>query len=289
MKTILVLTDFSPGAQHAAELALNIASKVHGEIILYHAYYVPPVVPVDTTVYPFYENYSVIENDTLDQLKIFAERLKEKFINRNNANPPIIHLQHSPGNLADNVYEMNKKEKIWMIIMGDKSKEGALSRFIFGSHSYELIDKAVCPVLLVPQNANLKQIRKIAFATDLQPSEKKAIPFLKELTDMFRSEILFLHVCDETLSAKEKVEHYDNYKKIAHRFDSIDSSYVELYIDVLGEDITDTLDKFTMIDEIDILAIQHKKRSFFGDLLHTSISKKMMNYHHVPLLVLPEF
>ncbi|MGV3508440.1 MAG: universal stress protein [Sphingobacteriaceae bacterium] len=288
MKTILMLTDFSPRAEHATNLALKIASKVHAEIILYNAYYVPPVAPAETTVYPYYANYSVIENENLIQLKRFAERIQKKFIKENNSNLPVIHLQHSPGNLADNVSELAKKKKIWMIIMGDKSNEGALSRFIFGSDSHAVIDKAVCPVLLVPEKADLKQIKKTAFATDLQPSEKKAIPFLKEWADIFRSEILFVHVCDETLSVKEKVKNYDSYKKIAHRLDQSDSSYVDLCIDVLGEDIPDSLDKFTSMDKIDILAIQHKKRSFLGELFHTSISKKMMNYHHVPLLVLPE-
>ena len=46
MKTILVLTDFSKKAEHAAEFAFAIAEKTNAEIILYHSFPIPQVTSV---------------------------------------------------------------------------------------------------------------------------------------------------------------------------------------------------------------------------------------------------
>ncbi|MEJ6980390.1 universal stress protein [Pedobacter sp. P351] len=283
MKTILVLTDFSARADHAAQYAMQIASKAKAKILLYNSFFVPQVIPAVTTIYPYYEDYAVIEKENLLQLKKKAEGLKKKFSEENAGAPPEIQIKNDPGNIAENVHELAKLKKFWMIIMGDKSQEGTFSRFIFGSDTHTLIEEAVCPVLLIPEKIKPKPLKKIAYATDLEQSEHKSMSFLKELSDIWGSEILVIHVLSNDLTAEEKVRNYDSYKQIISRIKFLKISYT----DVRSDDIAMALEKFTKKETVDILAILHKKRSFIGKVLHKSISKEMLNYHHVPILVLP--
>jgi nucleotide-binding universal stress UspA family protein len=43
MKTILILTDFSENSAHAAKAAVNLAEKMHANMLLFHNYQVLPV------------------------------------------------------------------------------------------------------------------------------------------------------------------------------------------------------------------------------------------------------
>jgi nucleotide-binding universal stress UspA family protein len=282
MKTILVLTDFFKRAGHAAEIAMEIASKANAQIILYHAFYAPQTVALESGVYPFYEDHSEIEQEGLHEMERLTKKLNKRFIDKHGIQPPPIHLQNEPGKLGDNIHKITSKENIWMIVMGDKSEEGAVSRFIFGSNSNAVIDNAPCPVLLVPEKASLDAVKKIVFATELQRSEHKAMLFLEELAELWRSQITVLHVCDKVLSIEEKANYYNYYKKILSgiKYPGIN------YIDVRGDHITETIAGYARKEHINMIAIVHKKRSFIGLLLHKSISKEMMNYHQVPLLVL---
>ena len=76
MKRILVPTDFSPTAEKAFRIALDIASKSEGKIFLYHAY-----TPVDRTTSIALDKKGVASNShTEADLMKKLERLKKKVI-----------------------------------------------------------------------------------------------------------------------------------------------------------------------------------------------------------------
>jgi nucleotide-binding universal stress UspA family protein len=282
MKTILVLTDFSARAEHAAEYAMLIAAKANAKILLYNSYFLPQVIPAITYTSPYYEDASIIEKENLLQLARTVERLKKKFLEVHKINPPEIQIRNGAGNIADNLQKITKAIKFWMIVMGDKSKEGAFSRFVFGSDTHAVIDEAVCPVLLIPEKHHIKPIQKIALATDFQHSEHKPMTFLQELANIWKSEILVVHILSTDISAKEKTKNFDDYTKLIAKTTTQNISY----IDVRADDIVTALEKFTKSKTVDILAILHKKRAFIDQILHKSISKELLEIHRVPLLVL---
>jgi nucleotide-binding universal stress UspA family protein len=123
MKTILLLTDFSKKAEHAAEFAFMIASKTGADIILYNAYYVPRTVPV-VTEYPFYDEYSETEKNNLEQLKTLTDYLTQKMQEEQEdfRPPPICHI-NEPGNLSDNIENIIQKKQPWMIIIYNGRKK----------------------------------------------------------------------------------------------------------------------------------------------------------------------
>ena len=79
MKTIVVLTDFTNTCQHAAEFAMEIAGEIDAEIILYHSFHIPKLVPEEVTVSPFTEGYSLIEKENLVKLDKLIDELQKKY------------------------------------------------------------------------------------------------------------------------------------------------------------------------------------------------------------------
>ena len=274
MKTILVLTDFSKKAEHAAEMAMEIAVAANAQIQLHTTFHAPQVFPSDVGVYPFFEDYSEEEKISTGKLKELAEKLKKKAGGRD---IPVISCKSEPGTLAENIEGLNP----WLIVMGGKSKASALSSFVFGSNTSAIMDKASCPVLIIPENAQLRPFKKIMFATDLQPSEKNALLFLEEFGRFWRARIMVLHVSMSYDSGDVWDEQYDYLNDIVS-----DKHPTMHYSDVRGTDVVGAISSYAGREGIDLVAIAHKKRSLIGQLLHKSIGKDMLNYENVPVLIL---
>lgn len=275
MKTILVLIDFSKKAERAALMAMEIARVADAQIELYTAFAAPRVYPSEAGIFPAYESYADDEKIVNGKLKALAKKIARKFSGQA---LPIINYKSGPGNLADNIEVMNP----WLIVMGGRSKETALSHFVFGSDCSAVMDKASCPVLVVPVKTAVKPFMKIAFATEYLSSEKDALSFVEYLAALWNASLTVLHVSDPQLPEDIREDsRYDYRAFIAER------QYNNLhYADVRGKYIAHALTSYADFKAFDMIAIAHKKRSFFGQLLHTSISKTLLTYQHVPVLIL---
>ncbi|MGB4399557.1 MAG: universal stress protein [Daejeonella sp.] len=274
MKTILVLIDFSQKAENAAQFAVQIAAKVNAKIHLYNTFSAPQVFPSDAGVYPFFEDYSQDEKIYNEKLQELADKLKRSYIQKAS---PAISFRSRPGNLAGNISEM----KPWLIVMGGKSESSSLSHLLFGSNSSAVMDKASCPVLLVPEQAIPKVFKRIVFATDLQPSEKESFFFLEKFGNYWGASITVLHVSEKTHLEDIWDERYDYYKNIISGNNPSIS-----YTDVRGKNIAEAISKYATHQDVDMVAIAHQKRSVIGQLLHKSIGKDFLNYHKTPVLIL---
>ena len=284
MKTIVVLTDFTNTSQHAAEFAMEIAANINAEIVLYHSFHIPKLIPEEVTVSPNTEDYSLIEKKSLIKLDRLIDELQKKYFAKNDKKAPKITFKSDLGDLLDNVNQLSRNKKIWMMVIGEKSIKSPFSRLLNGNSTFEIINEAVCPVLLIPEKADLKPVKTIAFATALRDSEHNSISFVKHIADIWSSNIVGIHICDEKLTVEEKVNHYQKYKEIISETNA-SIRYTD-FLNIDG-DIAESLEKFSAKNAIDLLAIEHTKPFLFSDWFHTSIAKKIINFHKTPLLILP--
>jgi nucleotide-binding universal stress UspA family protein len=274
MKTVLILTDFSKKAEHAAEMAIKIAVAANAKVQLHSTFHAPQVFPSDAGATPFFEDYTAEEEAANDKLKEFEERLKEKF---GNETLPRITCTSAPGNLADTIENLDP----WLMVMGGKSRVSALSEFVFGSNTSVIMDRASCPVLIVPEKAQLNPFKKIVFASALSPAEKGAMLFVEEFGSILNAQITVLHVSDKQTEEENPDEQSIYYNGLV----SGNQPAVQ-YTDVRGADIAEAINDYARHEAIDLIAIAHAKRSFFGQLFHKSVGKNMVNYQDLPVLIL---
>ncbi|MEJ6980387.1 universal stress protein [Pedobacter sp. P351] len=288
MKTILLLTDFSKKAEHAAEYTFHLASRVKADILLYHAYTVTETTSLKEKLSSMLEELFSIEDESKKKIKALAHYLNKKTeeINPGDHKPSIKYLckPGNVGNLGSTVKKILTDKKIWMIAMGAKTDD-CLSNFIFGTNAYSVISNTTCPVLFIPIQASIKDLKRIAIATDLQYPELSPLSFLKDFKKAYDLEIVLAHVSVdspvETSSGTGLVEvcMYDvraniEYPKIP-------------YTDIKEKEIHAELQQFSLKSEIDVLGVIHRKEDVFQRLFHSSTTKLLIDSAQLPLLVFP--
>src|ERR1700744_272917 len=137
MKNILVATDFSANATHAAEYAYHLAKQLNTNVILCNDFAVPVEMPqASLVVWDKYEKDEITEsiNNGLDSLQ---EHLQES---EKGAFQPALKCISEPGALQDVLGDIVIENDIGLIIMGTH-ENGGLSTLILGNHSKHMIDQ----------------------------------------------------------------------------------------------------------------------------------------------------
>ena len=281
MKTILIPTDFSANAGHAAVYGYNLAKQLSYNVILCNAVTVPAETPQAGLVAWPMEEYDILMNGSTDDLNELKNKLIEK--NKDEEFKPDIKCISDVGYVAEVVNEIVASQKIDLVVMGAHGSNG-LNQFLLGNHAKGMIDAVAKPLLLVPNTAVVTPIKKIAFATDFNKIEAdlKFIYELIPLAKTLNAEILITHVYSDK-------DDHAKYEKAMARFItelSNKADYPNIYYRIVTNDSAEAgLDWVCEHGQIDILAMVHRPHNFFDNLLKGSHTKRMSNRIGVPLLV----
>ncbi len=283
MKNLLIATDFSGNANHAAEYGYEIACQLKVNIDLFNAFIVPVEIPqASVSVWPPY-NYEELLHDCKTNLKEMAEVLGKKSLHA--GFKPQIAYSCNVGTVPEVINEKIDEEGISLIIMGTHGSN-PWNGLLFGNHSRKMIDNVQCPLLLVPPKSAIGPVKKIAFATDFQELQKdtEAIYGIVPILRALNAELLITHIYNEKGHSDEfekQVEHFlaemsakANYPKISYRI-------------VKNEKAEAGLDWLCRFEKVDILAMLHREHSFLDRTLNGSHTQKMAGHISVPLLVIP--
>lgn len=283
MKKILIATDFSNTADHAARYSISLASQLGLDIMLIHAASERPDSPLQI-ILPS-EDYEIMVKRTNDLLERHADLLMKSAVDYLDTNQkiPKISAKSSFDSIANLLRETIQHDHIGLVILG-LSGNGDLKRLVHGSCSRDVIDFAEYPALLIPQGADFVPIKKIAFATDLSTSDMEMIQILALFAAKLNAELLIVHVITDR---KDRL--------VTHRIDvfmkELNSkvSYGKLYYkNVYQPKIEDGLNWLSDHGGTDMLALIHRKHSFTSDILHGSHSQKLARETNLPLLIIPE-
>lgn len=266
---ILIPTDFSLIAAHALKYALNYSTKLNTEFTLLH---------VDNTSRASYSFSSkleaAIEQSDLKELNELAATVKKEtgFEGK-------IDVVESHGSPVTEICAYAKKHDYDLIVMGTKG-EGVIPTKIFGSVASGVLEKAECPVLLVPRKADIKLPHEIVYASDLTNLAEEInhiIPFAKK----FDATIHTVHVYPESIDGNSFDEERGILNEIAgNKYKNIN------FNTVMDFDIIRGLDRYVREVNTDLLAMYTHKSSILEYLFNDSYSQEMALHNEVPLLVM---
>lgn len=282
MKTLLVATDFSANARHAAEYGYNLAKQIKANIVLCNAVIVPAETPQSGVVVWPMDDYELLLFGSTCELENLKSDLEK------NARPdefkPAITLKNESGIVADVVESYAENNLIDLVLMGTHGE--GMSSFLLGNHSKNMIEATTKPLMLISPETRFMPLKKIAFATDFTDPENDLeslfhlIPFARILG----AEILLTHIYDGEELPEElrktigdfmtEVSNKANYPKIYYR--SVRNNHVEAGLSWLCEH-----------GQVDMLVMVHRPHSFIYRLLKSSHSEKMAGRLNIPLLVFP--
>lgn len=281
MKTILIPTDFSPNADHAAQYAFELGKHMKAGLKLCNAIMVPAAARMSPQVAWPLMDLSTLRKDAVQHLNKLSKKLKKE--DKTTDEQPPVEILAEVGTVPEVLKMIAEKEKINLVVMGT-SGAGGLNRFFLGSTSRDLIDHADFPILLVPPGTNFKPLKRIAFATDLTEGDLELIHSLALFAKPFNAEILIVHITPDDFDAEvhqKKVDDFLNeitckvhYHKVYYR-----------HVKDMG--IDEGLTWLTKNVDVDILAMVHRRHTFLQRLFEGSHTQKLAVHVKLPLLVFP--
>jgi nucleotide-binding universal stress UspA family protein len=269
MKTILVPTDFSKNAESALYYAIELAQKERAALVLLHAFTIS------------YTNIFSPESELAEAKKKSDLELKKLGIKIEHARNIEYEFLSIEGSAVKVILETIKNKKIDLIVMGTKGASNFLNA-IFGGNTSKVMAKAECPVIAIPEEASLKPVKKITYATDYKNGDLYALKKVLEIAKPFSAQINILHISTESespLTEKKLMEKFMN--EVNEQIAYFNLSFQMLH----GNNIEEELRKYIEAQSADLLVMSSQHRAFFENIFKKSLDKKLAGKTDVPLMV----
>jgi nucleotide-binding universal stress UspA family protein len=172
------------------------------------------------------------------------------------------------------------KEKDTYIVMGTTG-EGDSFKKIFGSLSLDMIDKAYCPLFLVPPGAGFSNVKEVTYLSEDLKNDTNHLLFVGRL-------------CAK-MSLNFRLVHYRNKNEgeydISNTIKIMESYFPEVKYHI---DVMDTDDLFASVKEMvtvtpdNLIVLSTKHRNIFQNLFHKSVTEFAAIHSISPLLILTD-
>ncbi len=275
---IVFPTDFSESANKAFAYALKIADNLGAEIITVHAYELPRVSPrhMPNTLADIYDSIQLEKfedyRDEVPALRKIADDLNLSRVRVSNV------MQE--GSPISTIVRVAKNEKADLIIMGTKGATG-LREIFLGSVTGEVMEKATCPVLGVPEKAVIENGSKIiAVTTDFKEEDTLALQQVMNLASKLGAEVHCIHF--DILGSETILHRLNSWKK------TLDFDVGNIHFEVISTaSLEQGMIKYIEDKKVSITAMLTHKRGFFEELFNYSLAKKMSYHLKTPVLAIP--
>ena len=276
---ILFPTDFSEAAQNAFRYALWFANKYKADIELLHVVY-PDAEPMDFPVLVARATKEKMET-AKQMMKVFVETsLAQIQAGHQLEYIPNVQPEIKMGGPANLIAETATTKNADFIIMGTQGEHSAMEKAI-GSVTTATLNKAHCPVLVVPEAAKYEKINTVAYAADLRETDPYHIWETGKLLNIFSPILRIVHI------VKDPQEKRPFSMEDLERFFTGRDLGLQITFHTFGsDDVIQELDDFANAWEVDLMVMHKPRRLFFEKLFHRSVTTKEAFHTHVPLLVI---
>jgi len=279
MKNIIVPTDFSTTAQNAFKYAQQLAIDLPAEIELIHSYY--PMIDPSNPMNPSQIKYMIkakqqLLNDFRIQNSIESDNIEGAI-----ATNVDIQIKVLQGLASDTIVQQLNKQNVDMIVMGTTGDGAKTVEKLFGNVSTHIAKKSKKPVLFVPPNSKYNGFKNILYASNHKAADEMMIHEMINFASVFNADMHLLHVIEDGSS---------EYKIIKNSFEQMVKKQAPSLLlkstAVKSNSIQKGIQSYTENNEIDLIVMATTKRSLIDQLLHKSVTRKMIFNPQIPLLIL---
>lgn len=183
---ILVPVDFSERSEKALKVANSFANLMGGTITPFHSH-----IPISELDEPYalgmssklYQNFEELEKNLSEKVDDIAQQ----HVDEDKLMPAVVVM----GNPSQSI--IDKSEDFDYIIMSSHGRTG-FSRFLLGSVSEKVLRLANTPVIIVENESDVGDFKKILVTTDFSDNAASAYPYAIEIAKKADSEIDLIHV-----------------------------------------------------------------------------------------------
>lgn len=274
MKTILLPTDFSDNSKNALDYAFELFKGDDVKFLLMHGYHVPQGgVTVLTSL------NDIMGKEATERLEQLANHMKDRHpgTDYNVEAVPVLGDAVSAIRAALDRYDVD------MIVMGTKGATG-LKEVFLGSNTSTVIKHADCAVLAIPEDTRFTPPVNIVFAADYHGNDnEKTLEPMIHIAKKHNAKVMVINVKEEEGVLLE-VSAAAAGIKLHHDLETVDHDFA--YSE--SEDIAEGVMQYASATDASMMVTIARKHSFFENLFHTSIAKKLAAHTELPLLALAE-
>ena len=275
MKTIVVPTDFSKVSLNAVKYAADMACVLNTSLSLLHVVGVPKNF-IDASP-PIY-NVSELIEDAEKELN----ELRDKILTRTEDRIRIS-VKAIVGEVVSAIADHCEGLNTYTIVMGAETT-GPVERLIFGGKTVSSVRRLSWPLIVVPDKARFRDIRKIALACDFREVvETIPVKEIGRLVNACSAELYVIHVSPENRNAfnREIDEEAGWLHEMIGRFEP-KHHFIE------GTDVEKGIIEFADKNDLDLLIVIPKKHNLVKKLFRRSHSKQLVLQSHVPVMAIHE-
>ncbi|GCC51032.1 universal stress protein [Chryseotalea sanaruensis] len=265
---LLVPTDFSRPSKTALLYAAQMAKKLQGEIIIL---WFNSIQSSKKTL----SKWKKLEAEMIAIAQEDAKHLVEEVRTEVKGNLPFTYHFTSGSSFAESVDTYAVKNDVDMIIMGTKGASG-VKKLIMGSHAASMIDHSRIPVLVIPEKASFKPLKKIVYASNLYEWDQE-IRTIAALAAIYKASVHVLHI--SPVSSKSKID-----KNLLPEMIKTAGYQKIVYQDVKSDNIAKAIDDYIIANDADMLAMFTHKLDNYEKLFGRSVTRQLAFHAHVPLL-----
>ena len=261
MQTVIVPVDFSETSLNAARYAAKLLTGYYGvNMILHHVYEKPAQA---------------------EEARQKLEELKESLWQEG-----IVKMELLPEEGSDFIAELEKlarHRQADLIIMGITGRS-AIGQTFIGSNTLKMVEKKVCPVLIIPADSQYKDVKNVLLTSDFKnvQASTPSVP-IKKVLKPFRPSLHVLNVDSEHYVAI--TEAYQAEKaKLQEMFSEF---YPEFYFMGL-HNVDEAISQFAQDKQVDFIILVHKEQNIFSRLFVKSHTKKLIYQSSIPILAVHE-
>jgi nucleotide-binding universal stress UspA family protein len=257
MQRIIIPVDFSETSMNAARFAASMLSgRPDTLVILYHNY-------AHDSDYEIHKSY----------IEALQKELLEKGDNA------VEYELEKGGDLIDNLDRLAHTRRATMIAMGLTGRTGLQQKFI-GSNTLRTVDRSIYPVMIIPPDATFRDIKNVAFASDLVDVENSTPSVLiNAVLGIFNPKLHVVNVNPEHyISVSDETKQQED--KLAEMF----APYEKQFHYLTMNDFQDALSTFLTDQNIDMLITIPRHHSGNAGLWESSNTRKLAYHSHIPIL-----
>ena len=187
MRTILIINDNSSEAKHAADFAFVIAQNVQANIMLMNT------SEVTRKIIEKVPAGNISKTDIEVQfISGLLHHLKSLSSGQTSFKPEIQELDIS-NKTESEVIELINRNHIWMMVKGmpDIMPASSAKRSI---NIHNVLNRVLCPLLLVPEQWQLKDIERLVYVADLRYCRIQIVRHVAELAKPWRAALSIAHM-----------------------------------------------------------------------------------------------
>lgn len=262
---ILVPVDFSEMAAEAVNYASMLARKLDASVILLHA-----LPPKDMW-------WTSSENRVLDDVRQKQELLIQKLLADGLDKSRIETYIAGNFSVSQFINDLIAYHKVDFVVMGHRGS--GESRAHLGRFTRNMVAHSPVPVIAVPAGPGVREPGTILYPTDLEDLAGE-LHRIVPLAAAFNAGVHVLHISRDEVG--DILTAHQRLQDIRGRadYEKISATVVQ------GGDVIQHINEHIRDNPVDMLALFHHDRGFFGRLFNDSVTVEMSHHHlRVPLMI----